>query len=681
MNYVCIRSLSDKENILPPDVFNKKLKTADKNGSVSRSTAHRLNHYSERDEQHKIKRLKSRRERSQMRMKEASKYKSHQHHCRSKISKDLAHVHNCCHSSCHCPSRRDVLFPNVVPAAQEPSIITDSRLTGHQGLFNHEVKSIAIERLLNKQKLEKRGQQVQEESNATSRLSSTPPVASPLSVNDLLGADTDEVMPFEKKADPATKTHDDCQDEAKKISQGSDITPGQRPQPQLVLSSGNIASFKRTSVDAAVSSKKTNPGMSEKRREAQVTPTVDRKHVKTLNKRVKGNINSTLEHTPKNQKPPVHQPHGLNTTPLKLSSSHTADSFDIQYRRRDPNSVSKSVSTVAARLCDTLQFPLLTRRSLVAESREVLLKALREWHGPQLQEDLLEVQRCLSFGTDRTKEVQNQEPTMVEKDELLHADAFPTVFQAITARPSRFDMQETTALKITRNRHFNSKSSPQLHHNLNQTAEWLKSPVEPSVGLLDDVLRPTRSPQLCMDFESSGVTAINHLFAPSPTSCWAEEASASPHWGDIFNRPKSKEAVMFGSFENNYINHRRAVTERSRGSQYNNDNVQPHFFYQAQLPDRHTAQPVHFPQERGRFETDRYSLAPSFSAQSHYPQQHNNFQPFSHFSHSSSRPPLRSHHTDMMHYPPSHMLERDPAPPLSSFSSPEPWSFPPMRLY
>lgn len=54
-------------------------------------------------------------------------------------------------------------------------------------------------------------------------------------------------------------------------------------------------------------------------------------------------------------------------------------------------------------------------------------------------------------------------------------DAFPTVFQAITARPSRFDMQETTALKITRNRHFNSKSSPQLHHNLNQVRHHVYS--------------------------------------------------------------------------------------------------------------------------------------------------------------------------------------------------------------
>jgi hypothetical protein len=38
----------------------------------------------------------------------------------------------------------------------------------------------------------------------------------------------------------------------------------------------------------------------------------------------------------------------------------------------------------------------------VAESREVLLQALRERHGLQLQENLLNVQRRLSFGTGPT---------------------------------------------------------------------------------------------------------------------------------------------------------------------------------------------------------------------------------------------------------------------------------------
>uniref|UniRef100_A0A3B4WBI7 Uncharacterized protein n=1 Tax=Seriola lalandi dorsalis TaxID=1841481 RepID=A0A3B4WBI7_SERLL len=126
---------------------------------------------------------------------------------------------------------------------------------------------------------------------------------------------------------------------------------------------------------------------------------------------------------------------------------------------------------------------------------------------------------------------------------------------------------------------------------------------------------------------------------------------------------------------------KKIITERSRGPHYNDSNIQPFFLYQTQLPDRRSAEPMHFPQEQDPFETDRYSLAPSFSTQIHHPNQSNHFQPFSQFSHPSTCPPFRSHNIDMMHYPPSHVLERGPALPLSSLPSPEHWSFPPMKLY
>ncbi|XP_035527538.1 uncharacterized protein LOC118335392 [Morone saxatilis] len=472
-------------------------------------------------------------------------------------------------------------------------------------------------------------------------------------------------MTFRKTADPATKALDNCREKESKISQGSDLTPGQRPEQQLDLSSGSLKS--------SLSSKHSSIGRkSREGGESQHTPTVDRGNVNTLNKKVKGHL-STLEHTPKNQDSPVPQTqdHGLSPSPLQLSSSHSAESFDIRRRRPDSDCVSKTVSAVAAGLCDCLQFPVLRRRSLVAESREVLLKALRERHGPRLQENLLEVQRCLTFVTDPTKDVQDQEPTMVDEDELL-----TKAFQANAASQPPLDTQKTTSLKLMRSGHFNWKSSPQLHQNMKQAAEWLTRPVETSVSLLDDILRSTSSPEFCMDFEPSGVKASDHLFAPSATSCWGENASASQHWEDRFNKAKSNENVMFGSF----LNHNRVFTERSSRSQYRG-NIQPLFPYQAQLPHRNSEQPMHPPREQDPFETDRNSFAPFFSAQICHPQQSTNFQPFSQFSHPSACPPLRSHHTDMMHYPPSHMIERDPAHPLSSFPSPELWFFPPMRLY
>lgn len=192
-------------------------------------------------------------------------------------------------------------------------------------------------------------------------------------------------------------------------------------------------------------------------------------------------------------------------------------------------------------------------------------------------------------------------------------------------------------------------------------------PLETPVSLLDNLLRPACSPQFCMHFEPSGVTASEHLFNSSPTLCWGEKTSVSQQ----LNRPKSKGTVVFGSFENSYMSQTRAAAERSSGSRYSGSIIQHHpvFPYQAKPPDAHLARcaPVQDP-----FETGQFPFAPSFSTKRNQPQQHSHF---SQFIPPLHYPLLRSDFTDMVNYPPSHMLERDPAPSL------EHWSFPPMRLY
>ncbi|XP_056299726.1 uncharacterized protein si:dkey-250k15.4 [Pseudoliparis swirei] len=672
MSHLCGRAVSDKEKIL--NVFTKQLKITDKNPcSVDRLTADCkcLKHYSKTDVHHKMKRLRSRKERNQKRPggKEASKSKAHHHpHCHSQISKDVTYFQNCC----PCATRRNALFPNIIPVAQEPSIITDSRLIGHHGLFNHEVKSIDIERLLSEQrKRGTSGQQGREKNTSTSHPSSTSRVPSPFFTKDVLGTDTAEVLPFENKS-----ARGDCHKTEMHISQGSDITPGQRPQQQIDISSEHfksILSFKRSSCDVEINkSKKTKPLMSEPCRESLLTPTVVKE---TVNGKAKRDMVSPVEQASTNQESPVHQTEarGLSPSPVQLSSSHTVDGFDLQQRSTEARCASESVSAVAASLCDSLQFPLLRRRNLVAESREVLLKALRERHGPRLQENLLEVQR--GFGVEPTKKVQDHEPTT--RDVLLSPGA--TAFEADTASQPCFDTQKTTSFKMMGSRPFNWKSKAKPQQLLQQvtSAEWSTSPIETSVGLVDDILRPTYAPEFCLDFELFGGTASDHLF--SPTSCWEEKASVSQHWDDIFNKPKNNKTVTFDPFENSFLNHTRAALERSSGSQYSGANTQPFFPSPTLLPYRHSAEPMHFPQEKDPFETDRYSHVPSFSAQIQHPLQ--SFQRLSQFGHPSACPPLRSHHTDMIHYPPSHTLERDLAAPLSSFPSPGHWSFPPMRLY
>ncbi|KAK5921831.1 hypothetical protein CgunFtcFv8_019155 [Champsocephalus gunnari] len=648
MSHLCGKASSDKEKIL--NVFNNQLKSADKNPrSVNRFTADcNCSNHSKTDEQNKMKRRRSRRDRSQMRGggKEVLAYKSHHHQCRRQISSDMAaHFENGCHSSCHCPSRRAASFPTTTPAAQEPSIITDSRLIGHQGLFNHEVKSIDIERLLSEQrKLKKSGQH--ENKNATSHTFSTSQIPSPSSINDLLVADSDECLPLEKQTG-----HDDCEKKDNRISQGSEITAGQRAQPQLELSLESVKSISSTNSSSdvvIVKSNKMNPEVSDEGKEPTLTV------MKTFNRKVKGHMISALDHTPMTRDSPVHhtQAHGVSPRPLQLSSSAIADISDRQPRRPDPDCVSQSVGAVAARLTGSLRFPLLRRRNLVAESREVLLRALRDNHGSQLQENLHEVQRCLSFGADPSKKVQPQESTMME--ELLP----PDVFQAQTANQPCFDAQKTTPFRRTGSRHLSWKSRPQPNRNMEQTADWLTSPVETSVSIFDDITRPSCAPPFCMDFEPSGGTASSHLF--SPPSCWGQKASQSELWEDSFNGNSSNKDFTFDSFENTFKDNTRA--ERS-------STIQPFFPYQTQLPGRRPAELMHFPDP----------FAPSFSAHTHHPQE--SFHAYSQFSHPSTGPPLRSHHTDMKHYPPSHMIDKDPAAPLSSFPSPEQWTFPPMRLY
>ncbi|XP_060937988.1 uncharacterized protein si:dkey-250k15.4 [Limanda limanda] len=608
------------------------------------------------DGQPKVKRLKTRKERSQRKKagKEASKTKSHHHHCHSQTSKCREHFHNFCHGIRN--SRKDAPFSKVLSATQEPSIITDSRLIGHHGLFNHEVKSIDIQRLLSRQgRLETGGQEAQEDNHP----SLTPHIPSPFSSKDLLEAGTDEVLAVERKEDGAAKTQVVCQEKEKPILHESDITPGQRPQQQLDLSSESyktIFSSKHSSPEVIIS-EEVNSVLHEKDREFQLTPTVDRDIVKRLYKKVKKQVIST----PRNQEPPAQPTHARRLRPrsLQLYSSPKTNSSLTQHRQQDPGSISRCVSAVGARLCDCLQFPRLRSRNLLAESREVLLKALQERHGPRLQENLLYQQR-------RRHSDRDQEATMTDQFELSSADAFQA--DAVGAPCS-----DTTALREMRSKHFNLKSSLQPQQSPKWNADSSKSPMDSSARPSDDILGLGSSPQFRMNVER------DYLFPSSPTSCWGDKASASQRWDAGLNRTNCKESVIFYPFDNSISDHTGAFREKSCGPQYKD--TKPLFPYQTQMIDRHSAGPMHFPQDQHPFQTERFSFPPSFSSQIHHPNPSSIFQPFNQSSPALTCPPISSYHTDMSHYPPSHMLERGPAPCLSSLPSPELWSFPPMKLY
>ncbi|XP_029359835.1 proline-rich protein 19 isoform X3 [Echeneis naucrates] len=394
--------------------------------------------------------------------------------------------------------------------------------------------------------------------------------------------------------------------------------------------------------------------MPENEEACQLTPTVDGDTIKTL-ANVETNIISPLASTPKIQEPDCQtDTHGLSPNPLKLSSSLT-DSLKME-----PSCVSASVSAMAARLCDCLHFPLLRKRNLLSESQEVLLKVLRERHGAELQENLLKEWQGLSFSIGLTKAAQdhNQAENWIDENAVFHA-----------GQPC-CDNQKTTSFRIRGSSHFNWKAGQQPSRSLDQTAEWLSSPMDVSGRLLDDVLRPKHSSHFRMDFESSEASASDNLFIFSPNKYWPETTSAPQLWEDSFNKPSSKEWVSFDSYKGNIMYQSSGVTEEHCWLRRKDGNAQP-FSYQAKMPHKRSVERMYIPQKEELFQPDRRSFSLPFPTHIHHHDQPNHFMPFSQLN-----PPA-----DLMHYPPSHMLERCPAPPLSCLLSPEHWSFPPMKLY
>lgn len=371
-------------------------------------------HFSKMHECHKMKRLKSHRERNQIRGygKKTSKCSSQHHHCCHLSRKDTAHFHSCCHGGCHCSSRREVSSSCVIPFSQEPNIITESRLIGHQGLFNHEVKSIDIERLLGEQGKMKRSK-AQEKKKATSHLCSASDVRRvplPFCVVDCVAGDTEKLVLFEDKSDQASKAYDEVGDKEKDCIQG--LAPTLEQRPQQVLSEVSSESCQSTFLtDRSTQIKVT----SVKDRETQLMSNANN----NTDENAKETI-SSLEQTPKNQGWPGLHTQTRNHSPVKPSSSNSANN---NHRRRDPHcSASRSVCAVAAGLCRSLKFPFLKKRSLVEESRRVLLNALQERHGPQLQENIPPVCSCLRFDSNVTQRGLNPEETTVDQDEGMHVE-------------------------------------------------------------------------------------------------------------------------------------------------------------------------------------------------------------------------------------------------------------------
>ncbi|XP_054637544.1 uncharacterized protein si:dkey-250k15.4 isoform X2 [Dunckerocampus dactyliophorus] len=450
---------------------------------------------------HKMKRLKSRKERSQLRGggKEPSKAKPHQHHCHNHGSQDVAHLNSCRHVRC-CTPRREC--SGMALPTQEPSIITTARLIGHHGLFNHEVKSIDIERLLLEQK-----KRVYSEADAHKKKKK----AASMSHNPPLNGVEDD--PFEK-GDQCEKEMLQC------ISQGPDITPGQ--QQRLSSASGE-------------SSKAHKNG-------GNTQPTCQGPKEKTPHHMV-----ASEEHTPRNLGPPDRQPPvpSISPSPRWPHSLVTVETASDAQRE---DLLSKSISLLGQRLCATLCFPFMKKRDLVAESREVLLRTLQEAHGPHLQQNLLHMRTRCSFQLGW--EGVTQKAACKDEQRLWSPDKYSPPFQINSIVRSCFATEGATALETPRRKHFPWQLSPQPSEKADG---WLTTPMDTSVHLLEDLFRPSWSPDFSMDFDSSTASSSHHLFGTP--AAWRAKSSPPQHFH--FDQPRDKLLSAFGPFEDGFTDERR----------------------------------------------------------------------------------------------------------------------------
>lgn len=405
MNHMCCRTSSNKNG--SSFAFIKQSKTADKKSCPSNRTVTDSSPsicYAKTHSHVKIKRLRSYRQRNQLRGGAKKASRSNHHHCKHPRSTDITHLHTCCHSSCPCPSRRVAPLPNVVPAAQEPSIITGNRLTGHQGLFNREVKSVDIERLLSRQRHMQQNQQgTPKKKNVSSHPLSVSHIPSPFCINQR--SEADEPSQYANRNNDTEKSPDIYKEKVGKGVFKSDmhVTPAQRPRQQLDPPS--------RSCKGTVSSSHSS---------LRVAVFKSRRNWSDISKRE--NLCS-VEGTPENPASPISntQVRRLSPKPVLPPRPQNSEACDSHHRQRESDCISESIKKVAARLCDGLHFPYLRQRNLVAESREVLLKALAKSHGPHLQMSLLQMQQGFDFYFDPASEVRDQEMGSTDTEDFLPA--------------------------------------------------------------------------------------------------------------------------------------------------------------------------------------------------------------------------------------------------------------------
>ncbi|XP_028834952.1 proline-rich protein 19 isoform X2 [Denticeps clupeoides] len=349
--------------------------------------------------QRKMKRLKTYKERSQIR--DGQKLRQRHH------SKAKGHSHGHSRGQSQFQTAVAKIFPHL-----KPCIITERRLVGHQGLFNHEVKSFDIERLLTKSKKgtrsDTRGIQ-----NSKHKSSDSQVLMSPSNVGDSDGG-----------IDCAASPENSIQHRASLHTANAGSIPQsaacgqalQRNHDALLKHVGKSLTSTQSDESPECCAKGEDSGASLIRKDCMALCSSESDPDPCCPSRTSAVSNSTMKSRANTAVPEVSRTFKVKeqcsqqalkpqpAIPLDLTpGSHpsigdgslTSDGTQRELLRADSKEVSRQqqVSMVAARLCQSLKMP--RRKHLLDETRGVLLQALRERHGAQIQENMLNLQRHL----------------------------------------------------------------------------------------------------------------------------------------------------------------------------------------------------------------------------------------------------------------------------------------------
>ncbi|KAG1947805.1 hypothetical protein F2P79_012646 [Pimephales promelas] len=374
---------------------------------------------------HKVRRLKTRKERNQIRGQERNRSHAYNQHSRKDGGKK-AQCHHIHPLSC---SRKESTFFAKPLIPRKPSIITEGRLTAIRGLFSHEVRSIDIERLVSdqiKKDKQKNEQRKQSMTHITSPLS--PPVTLPNSDQDCALDLQEPLQEQENNMPPHVKRKKSSRKELIGKSTGIRTNRGDAGPMGLIREDGKYD--RNADIRKVDTSNKTRQDSPSRPRETEhmVLSSLENDPVLQLcSTPVETNDNnSEISQTDIKSHDEAYQENGIMKSqifektstmmefqnmeaPQMLENLQTLTSLSeldpgagqladsVKQREQMSNSCRKAVKRLAKRLCQASELHVPSHRCpLLAECREVLMQTLQKRHGFQLEHNLYRLHSFLN---------------------------------------------------------------------------------------------------------------------------------------------------------------------------------------------------------------------------------------------------------------------------------------------